>query len=82
MGTLTKAGALVTASQASALATIQQLDPVYVDVTQSSAELLRLKQNLASGLAIGVAIGIALGPVFEAKKKPNKDTAEPGPKPQ
>ena len=42
-------GALVTASQAAALATIQQLDPVYVDVTQSSAELLRLKQNLASG---------------------------------
>jgi membrane fusion protein (multidrug efflux system) len=32
------------------LATIQQLSPIYVDVTQSSAELLRLKQNLASGL--------------------------------
>ena len=43
-------GALVTASQATALATIQQLDPVYVDVTQSTADLLRLKQNLASGL--------------------------------
>jgi membrane fusion protein, multidrug efflux system len=43
-------GALVTASQPSALATIQQLSPIYVDVTQSSAELLRLKQNLASGL--------------------------------
>jgi membrane fusion protein (multidrug efflux system) len=43
-------GALVTASQAEALATIQQLDPVYVDVTQTTAELLRLKQNLASGL--------------------------------
>ena len=42
-------GALVTASQATALATIQQLDPVYVDVTQSSANLLRLKQNMASG---------------------------------
>jgi len=42
-------GALVTASQASALATIQQLDPVYVDVTQSSADLLRLKRDLASG---------------------------------
>jgi membrane fusion protein (multidrug efflux system) len=42
-------GALVTASQASALATVQQLDPVYVDVTQSSAELLQLKRNLASG---------------------------------
>jgi membrane fusion protein (multidrug efflux system) len=43
------AGALVTANQATALATIQQLDPVYVDVTQSSADLLRLKRNLASG---------------------------------
>ncbi|GAC1467005.1 MAG: efflux RND transporter periplasmic adaptor subunit [Desulfuromonadaceae bacterium] len=43
-------GALVTASQATALATIQQLDSVYVDVTQSSADLLKLKQNLASGL--------------------------------
>ena len=43
-------GALVTASQPAALATIQQLGSMYVDVTQSSAELLKLKQNLASGL--------------------------------
>jgi membrane fusion protein, multidrug efflux system len=43
-------GALVTASQPAALATIQQLGSMYVDVTQSSAELLRMKQNLASGL--------------------------------
>lgn len=43
-------GALVTANQANALATIQQLGTMYVDVTQSSAELLKLKQNLASGL--------------------------------
>lgn len=42
-------GALVTANQAAALATIQQLDPVFVDVTQSSAELLRLKRSLNSG---------------------------------
>jgi membrane fusion protein (multidrug efflux system) len=42
-------GALVTANQAAPMATIQQLDPVYVDVTQSSAELLRLKRNLANG---------------------------------
>jgi len=42
-------GALVKASQDEALATIQQLDPVYVDVTQSSTELLQLKQHLASG---------------------------------
>lgn len=43
------AGALVTASQSTALATIQQLDPIYVDVTQPSAALLRLKQALAAG---------------------------------
>lgn len=43
-------GALVTANQQVALATIQQLSPMYVDVTQTSAELLKLKQNLTSGL--------------------------------
>ena len=43
------AGALVTANQGTALANIQQLDPVYVDVTQASADLLQLKQNLAAG---------------------------------
>lgn len=42
-------GALVTAGQSAALATVQQLDTIYVDVTQSSAELLRLKRDLASG---------------------------------
>ena len=42
-------GALVTANQAAALATIQQLDQVYVDVTESSSNLLRLRQNLTSG---------------------------------
>ncbi|MGE5258960.1 MAG: efflux RND transporter periplasmic adaptor subunit [Hyphomicrobiales bacterium] len=42
-------GALVTAYQPTSLATIQQLNPIYVDVTQSSAELLRLKRNLESG---------------------------------
>ena len=43
-------GALVTASQTAALATIQQLGSMYVDVTQTSADLLKLKQNLANGL--------------------------------
>ncbi len=43
-------GALVTANQAAALSTIQHLNTIYVDVTQSTAELLKLKQNLASGL--------------------------------
>ena len=42
-------GALVTANQPEPLATIQQLDPVYVDVTQSSSELLQLRRALAAG---------------------------------
>jgi membrane fusion protein (multidrug efflux system) len=46
--TVTK-GALVTAGQAAALTTIQRLDPIYVDVTQSSADELRLRRALAAG---------------------------------
>jgi membrane fusion protein, multidrug efflux system len=42
-------GALVTANQASSLVTITQLDPVYVDLTQPSATLVRLKRELAAG---------------------------------
>ncbi|EKW5588380.1 multidrug efflux RND transporter periplasmic adaptor subunit AcrA [Raoultella planticola] len=42
-------GALVQNGQATALATVQQLDPIYVDVTQSSNDFLRLKQELANG---------------------------------
>lgn len=42
-------GALVTANQEEPLATVQQLDPIYVDLTQSSAELLELRKGLAEG---------------------------------
>lgn len=42
-------GALVTAHQPTPLATVQQLDPTYVDVTQSTTDLLRLKQRLEEG---------------------------------
>lgn len=42
-------GALVTAQQAASLTTIQQLDPIYVDVTQSTTDLLQLRQLYASG---------------------------------
>lgn len=42
-------GALVTAGQSAALATINQLDPMYVDVAQSSTQLLALRRQLASG---------------------------------
>lgn len=43
-------GALVTANQTDALATVQQLDPIYVDVTQSSADLLRMKRDFEAGV--------------------------------
>jgi membrane fusion protein (multidrug efflux system) len=43
------AGALVTANQAQALATVQQLNPIYVDLTQSSADMLRLRSEIAAG---------------------------------
>jgi membrane fusion protein (multidrug efflux system) len=42
-------GALVAAYQPMPLATVQQLDPIYVDVPQSTAEMLRLKRRLADG---------------------------------
>src|SRR5262249_26317978 len=42
-------GALVTANQTTTLATVQQLDPIYCDVTQPSAVLLRLRQEMAAG---------------------------------
>ncbi len=46
---LSTAGALVNANQVAPLAVIQQLDPIYVDVQQSSADLLALRRALASG---------------------------------
>ena len=45
------AGALVNASQATPLVTISQLSPIYVDISQSSSGLLKLRQQLASGEA-------------------------------
>jgi membrane fusion protein, multidrug efflux system len=42
-------GALVTANQTTALTTVQQLDTMHVDVTQSSSDLLRLRRELAAG---------------------------------
>ncbi len=43
-------GSLVTANQAQALTTISQLDPIHVDITQSSAELLELRRQWQAGL--------------------------------
>jgi membrane fusion protein, multidrug efflux system len=48
-------GALVTANQTTSLVTVTQLDPVYVDLTQPSATVIRLKRKLASGQILHVA---------------------------
>lgn len=48
MSTVT-VGALVTAYQPAALATVQQLNPIYVDVTQSSSDLLALRRSMENG---------------------------------
>ncbi|MGK2889108.1 MAG: hypothetical protein ACSLEN_08200 [Candidatus Malihini olakiniferum] len=40
---------MLTANQTDALATIQQLDPIYVDIPQSSTTLLRLQNELSAG---------------------------------
>ena len=65
-------GALVSAGQANALATVQQLDPIYVDLTQSSAELLQLRRELAAGRlqdnqTLPVSILMEDGSTFEHK---------------
>jgi membrane fusion protein, multidrug efflux system len=53
-------GALVTANQADPLTTITRLDPVYVDIQQSAADLLKLRQQLAHGGAIPATAQVRL----------------------
>lgn len=53
-------GALVTANQAQPLSTIQQLDPIFVDISQSSAELLELRRQLAGGSALPASATLTL----------------------
>jgi membrane fusion protein (multidrug efflux system) len=56
---LVTVGALVTANQTNPLATIQRLDPIYVDISQSAAELLALKKAMAAGRFSGNTPGSA-----------------------
>lgn len=53
-------GALLTANQTQVLATIRQLDPIYVDLTQSSTALLQLKQKAKAGAAATVTVDLLL----------------------
>lgn len=64
-------GALVTASQTSALATIRSLDPIYVDVTQSSTQILKLQKllslkNIQSGSTV-VELKLEDGSIYDEK---------------
>jgi membrane fusion protein (multidrug efflux system) len=57
---LVSEGALVTASQADPLAVIQRLDPVYVDIQQSSAQMLELRRALSQGGVTAVTASVRL----------------------
>lgn len=64
--TVTK-GALVTANQATSLATIQNLSKTYVDVSQSSAEIMKLRKQIATGTNSGTMVAELL---LEGEKEP------------
>lgn len=63
-------GALVTANQSQHLAVITQLDPIYADLTQSSTEMMAMRQNLQSGSDIPVTLS------FEETNIPYKETGK------
>jgi membrane fusion protein (multidrug efflux system) len=66
-------GALVTASQANAMTTIQQLDPVYVDLDQATSEMDRIRNELSSGRLKRPAGGVEIELVLEnGKTHPQK----------
>ncbi len=65
-------GALVTASQTTALATIQQLDPIYADIVQSSDALLALRRSLAKGSILPASATVRL------KLQDGSDYSHPG----
>lgn len=69
-------GALVTANQNDALAIVQQLNPIYVDVTQSSAEMMRMQRDLeqgklksAGGNSVAVQLVLEDGSIYEKEGK-------------
>lgn len=68
-------GALVSASQTDPLATIQQLNPIYVDITQSSTQLLKLRQALANGSLLPAKATVTLK-LEDGTDFPQKGTVE------
>jgi membrane fusion protein (multidrug efflux system) len=57
---LVTTGALVTAGQADAMTTIQRLDPIFVDIQQSSADLVALRRQLAAGKGVASSATVTL----------------------
>lgn len=53
-------GALLTANQSQVMATVRQLDPIYVDLTQSASELLKLKKQLRGDSSAAVTVDLLL----------------------
>lgn len=68
-------GALVTSGQTDAMATIQQLDPIFVDITQSSADILRLRSALAKGSILPGSTAVTLT-LEDGTKYPTPGTIE------
>ena len=69
-------GALVDASQSSALVVVQQLDPIYVDVTQPSTMLLRLQREFASGQLKAVGDNQAQARLIQEDDTPYEQTGK------
>jgi membrane fusion protein, multidrug efflux system len=85
--TLITEGALVTSGQESPLATVQQLDPIYVDIAQSSTDMLRLQRQFSSGALVRdagdePAVGLTLedGSVYaeRGRLKVSEASVDPG----
>jgi membrane fusion protein (multidrug efflux system) len=68
-------GALVTSGQSDALATIQQLDPIFVDITQSSSDLLKLRKSLAKGTIMPGSTAVTLT-LEDGTQYPQQGTVE------
>ncbi len=66
-------GALVVANQSAPLATIQQLDPMYVEVSQASSEWLRLKEEIDAGRLTAGGAGTRVGVLLEDGRRYPQD---------
>lgn len=67
-------GALVTANQAEALATVTQLDPIYVDLTRSSVEMLKLRREVEAGRVDGHAAAARVSVTVDGDDAPYPET--------